>query len=214
MTYLQMIRDGGPVMFLIALCALIAAYIFLEKYLQFYRAQVNVDELITGLVNVLRRNGMIEAITLCDHTPGPVARILAAAIHAHQNGDDIRKALEDQSQLEVPRLESRLNILPTISHIAPLLGLLGTVIGMMDSFHAMQASAAATLPDLSRGVYTALICTAAGLTVAIPCHIAYNFLLTRVQAFCVEMERASSSILSFYQHHEQEKREQEAGHEK
>jgi hypothetical protein len=55
MTYLQMIRDGGPVMFLIALCALIAAYIFLEKYLQFYRAQVNVDELITGLVNVLRR---------------------------------------------------------------------------------------------------------------------------------------------------------------
>lgn len=209
MMLLQMIRDGGAVLSLIGLCGFTAIFIFLKKYLQFYRAQVNVDELITGLVNVLRRDGQIEAITLCDHTPGPVARLLASAIHAYQDGDDIPRAIEDQSLIEVPRLESHLNILATISYIAPLLGLLGTVVGMMETFHAIPENTGISLPDLSRGVYKALICTAGGLAVAIPCHIAYNFLLSKVQAFCVEMERASSSILTFFQHHAQEKQKHE-----
>ncbi len=205
MMYIQMIRDGGAILSIIGLCGLFAIFIFLKKWLQFYRAQVNVDELITGLANVLRRDGFIEAVTLCDHTPGPVARLLASAIHAYQDGDDIRQSIEDQSLLEVPKLESHLNILATISYIAPLLGLLGTVVGMMDAFRVIPETVGVSLPELSRGVYKALICTAGGLVVAIPCHIAYNFLLSKVQVFCVEMERASSSILLFFQHHEQEK---------
>lgn len=202
--YLQMIRDGGPIMLVIAFCTLIAVFIFLKKYMQFYRAQVNVDDLIKGLVNVLRRDGMIEAITLCETTPGPVARVLSAAIHAYQNGDDIKQALEDQSLIEVPRLESHMNILATLTYIMPLLGLLGTVAGMMETFRIMQQSSAVTMPELSKGVHLALVCTAAGLCVAIPCHIAYNFLLTKIQGFCVEMERASSSIMTFFQQHDQE----------
>ena len=90
MNYLQMISQGGPIMIIIALCSVIAVYIFLQKWFQFHRAQVNVGELVAGLVNVLRRDGMIEAITLCDHTPGPVARMLTSAIHAYQNGDDMQ----------------------------------------------------------------------------------------------------------------------------
>ncbi len=200
MVYFQMILDGGPVMVVIVLCSLIALYILIEKWFQFHQAQVDVGELVAGLVNVLRRDGMIEAITLCDNTPGPVARLLTAAIQAYQNGDDIKQAIEDQSLVEVPRLESRLNILATIAYVAPLLGLLGTVVGMVETFQVMQNSTT-TPAALSKGVYTALICTAAGLCVAIPCHIAYNYLLSRVQAFCVEMEKASSEIIYFFQHH-------------
>ena len=210
MVYLQMILQGGPVMILIALCSVLAVYIVIQKCFQFHRAQVNVGELVSGLVNVLRRDGMIEAITLCDHTPGPVARMLTSAIHAYQNGDDIKHALEEQSLVEVPRLESRLNVLATLAYVTPLLGLLGTVIGLAQTFHEVYASGAAiTLPQLSKGVYMALVCTAAGLCVAIPCHIAYNYLLTRVQSFCGEMEKASAEIMYFFAHHKREGQEHE-----
>ena len=186
-----MIVSGGPVMWLIVLCSLLALYIFIGKWFQFHRAQVNVQELISGLVNVLRRDGMIEAITLCDNTPGPVARILTAAIQAYA------------ALVELPRLESRMNILATISKVAPMLGLLGTVVGMAETFIAMQMKQgiSLTLGDLSGGISIALTTTAAGLCVAIPCLIAYNYLVSRVEAFCVDMEKASSEIIYFFKHH-------------
>lgn len=200
-SYLKLISDGGPVMFAIIACSLIAVYIFITKWFQFHRAQVNVGELIMGLVNVLKGDGMIEAITLCDHTPGPVARLLNSAIYAYRNEDDIQKAIEAQSLVEVPKLETRLNVLATIAYVAPLLGLLGTVLGMFEAFQTMENGASMSLPELSKGIYTALTCTAAGLCVAIPCHIAYNYLLSRVQNFCIEMEKASAEIIYFFQHH-------------
>ncbi len=203
MEYLSMIKNGGPVMFIIVGCSIVAMFIFLEKWFQFHRAQVNVRELVNGLINVLKRDGMIEAITLCDHTPGPVARLLTAAIQAYQNDDDVRQSIEDASIVEVPRLESHLNILATISYIAPLLGLLGTVVGMADAFEAIQAKQgiSLTLADLSGGIYQALATTTLGLVVAVISHIAYNYLVSRIQSFCVEMEKASSEILYFFKHH-------------
>ncbi len=200
-TFLKQFIDGGPVMFVIAVLSIIAVYIFIAKWFQFHRAQVNVGELIMGLTNVLRRDGFTEAITLCDNTPGPVARILYSAIQAYQNKDDIKQAIDSQAQVEVPRMEAQMNVLATIAYIAPLLGLLGTVVGMVEAFQAMENAAGMTLPELSKGVYKALTCTAAGLCVAIPCHIAYNYLLSRVQHFCTEMEKASSEILYFFQQH-------------
>ena len=203
MEYLSMIKNGGPVMFIIVGCSIVAMFIFVEKWFQFHRAQVNVRELVNGLINVLKRDGMIEAITLCDHTPGPVARLLTAAIQAYQNDDDVRQSIEDASIVELPRLESHLNILATISYIAPLLGLLGTVVGMADAFEAIQAKQgiSLTLADLSGGIYQALATTTLGLVVAVISHIAYNYLVSRIQSFCVEMEKASSEILYFFKHH-------------
>ena len=107
----------------------------------------------------------------------------------------------------MPRLESRLNILATLAYITPLLGLLGTVLGLVDSFQSINANpdaAAAILPDISKGVYKALLCTAAGLSVAIPCHVAYNYLVSRVQDFCTDMEKASAEIMYFFRHHKKE----------
>lgn len=202
-TLIQLFQAGGPIMWAILACSVIALFIFIGKWFQFHRAQVNVGELVAGLVNVLRRDGFIEAITLCDNTPGPVARLLGSAITAYQNDDDIRQALRDRSLTEVPALESRLNVLATIAYVAPLLGLLGTVVGLFGTFQIVSQEAV-TLANLSSGVYSALICTAAGLCVAIPCHIAYNYLLSRVNYFCIEMEKASSEIMYFFQHHEKQ----------
>ncbi len=207
MKYLSMLQQGGPVLALIALCALIAAFIFIWKWFEFYRAQMDVNEIVTGLTNVLRRDGMIEAITLCDNSPGPVPRVLSSAIRAYKEGDDIRDSLATQTLIEVPRLESRLNILATLAYVTPLLGLLGTVLGLVDSFQTITANpdaAVTTLPELSKGVYKALLCTAAGLSVAIPCHIAYNYLVSRVQDFCTDMEKASAEIMYFFRHHKKE----------
>ena len=207
MKYLSMLQQGGPVIALIALCALIAAFIFIGKWFEFYRAQMDVNEIVTGLTNVLRREGMIEAITLCDNSPGPVPRVLSSAIRAYKEDDDIREAIATQTLIEVPRLESRLNILATLAYVTPLLGLLGTVLGLVDSFQTITANpdaAVTTLPELSKGVYKALLCTAAGLSVAIPCHIAYNYLVSRVQDFCTDMEKASAEIMYFFRHHKKE----------
>ncbi len=208
MSYWNMVVAAGPVMWLILFCSLLALFIFIGKWFQFHRAQVNVRELVSGLVNVLRRDGMTEAMTLCDNTPGPVARILTAAIQAYQNDDDIPRAIDDAVLVELPRLESRLNVLATIAKIAPLLGLLGTVIGMVETFLTMQVKQgiSLTLADLSGGISTALITTAAGLCLAIPAMIAYNYLVSRVETFCIEMEKASSEIIYFFHHKDDEEK--------
>jgi biopolymer transport protein ExbB len=201
---LEFLRAGGPMLWLIVFFGIVGIYVFLEKFFQLRRNQVNVKELVTGLVNVLKRDAMIEAITLCDTTPGPVAKLLNAAIHAYQNDDNIKPAIEDTAKIELNRLESRLNILSTIANIAPLLGLLGTVIGMYDTFNGISASNGMSLAALSGGVKEALITTAAGLCVAVPAHLAYNYLLTQVQSLCADMEKASSEILYFFAHRKQE----------
>lgn len=205
MYYWNRIVAAGPVMWLLLFCSFLALLIFLGKWIQFHRAQVNVRELISGLVNVLRRDRMIEAISLCENTPGPVARILAAAIQAYQNKDNIRRAIDDAVCVELPHLEGRISILGTIAKVAPMLGLLGTVLGMSETFLALQSKQeiSMTLGDLSGGISSALITTAAGLCLAIPCLIAYNYLVARVETFCIEMEKASSEILYFFEHKEE-----------
>ena len=211
MTFWKFILDGGPVLWLILLCSITALFIFLSKWYQFHRSKVDIRELVTGLVNVLRRDGFIEAITLCDNTPGPVAKILAAGIKAFQNQDDVRNAIDDAAHFEVPRLESRLTILATIAKIAPMLGLLGTVIGMGETFFMMQIKQgmSITLADLSGGVSTALTLTGAGLCVSIASYIAYNYLIFRVESFCLEMEKAKTELIYFFRQREKETEKQQ-----
>lgn len=209
MLFLQIMRDGGPVMWLIAACSLIATFIFLEKWFQFHREQVNVKELLKGLFNVLKRDGFVEAISLCDNTPGPAAKILAAAILAYEHGEkDIRLAIEDANAEEIPKLEKHVTILGTIGYITPLLGLLGTVLGMMQAFQTIHSkSVYLSAGDLSGAINLALTTTAAGLCVAIPCYIAYNYLLSRINSFSQEMEKAASEITFFFKNHQSSDKE-------
>lgn len=201
MLFWELMKDGGPVMWVILACSLVAMFVFLEKWFQFHREQINVRELVKGLINVLRRDGYVEALTLCDNTPGPVARVLAAAILARERGDeDVRQAIEDANMVEIPRLERHLNLLGTVGYIAPLLGLLGTVFGMMGAFQTIQQSIYLSAGALSGDIRMALITTASGLCLAIPCYVAYNYLLARVNSITLDMSKASSEIIYFFAH--------------
>lgn len=199
--FLQLMVDGGPVLWIIGICALIAMFIFFKKTFQFHREEVNVRELVRGLENVLRRNGFVEAISLCDNTPGPAARVLSAAILAYERKDeDLKQAIDDACLEEMPKLEKNIDILSTIGFIAPLLGLLGTVLGMMETFETVNVTSSMALSssELAGTIRMALITTAGGLAVAIPCYVAYNYLVSRVNAITLDMEKAASEIVYFF----------------
>lgn len=199
--FLQLMRDGGPVLWIIGICALIAMFIFFKKTFQFHREEVNVRELVRGLENVLRRNGFVEAISLCDNTPGPAARVLSSAILAYERKDeDLKQAIDDACLEEMPKLEKNIDILSTIGFIAPLLGLLGTVLGMMETFQTVNVTSSMALSssELAGTIRMALVTTAGGLAVAIPCYVAYNYLVSRVNAITLDMEKAASEIVYFF----------------
>ena len=198
MFLLRLIRDGGPVMWIILICSIISLFVFLMKVFQFHREEINVRELLRGLFNVLKREGLVEAITLCDHTPGPAAKLLGAAIVAYQRGDeDIRAAIDEAALEEIPKLERHLNILSTLGFVMPLIGLFGTVIGMIKAFEAVRVSLSSTA--IAGAVTMALVSTAAALAVAIPCYIGYNYLLSRVNTITLDMEKAALEITAFFE---------------
>jgi biopolymer transport protein ExbB len=200
MLFMDVMKDGGPVMWLILLCSIIAVFIFLEKLFYLHRVQINAGDLVRGLINVLKRNSIVEAISLCDDTPGPAAHVLRASILAYEEGEeDLRQAIDDAALGEIPRLEARMKILATIGYITPLLGLLGTVLGMIRVFNTISMKGAmVNASDLSQGIGTALFTTAAGLCVAIPCFMTYNYLVSRIESVTLDMEKASSEIIYFF----------------
>lgn len=204
MLFLDIIKFGGPVMWLIGFCSLIATVIILERWFHLHRAQINVGELLNGLFNVLKRGNILEAISLCDETPGPVAHVLRAMILRYtQNDIDLKQAAINASLDEIPRMERRMNILATLAYITPLLGLLGTVLGMIDLFQVIQAKDSfITATSLSTGVWQALLTTAGGLCVAIPCMVAYNYLVSRVQTIVNEIDKASTELIYFFHTHQ------------
>jgi biopolymer transport protein ExbB len=192
----QFLSNGGPMMWLILIASAAAVAVFVERVLHYHRAQINSMEFLNGVRNVLRRDNVVEAISICDATPGPVARLVKVAILNRDKGrDGVREALEETGLIEVPPLEAKLNLLATIAQIAPLMGLLGTVLGFIQVFTTLQTKTTVpTMQDLSGGVWQALICTAMGLAVAIPCYAGYNYLVSRVNAIVLDMERAATEI--------------------
>ncbi len=187
-----------PMLWLILFAGAVAIVVFVERFLHCHRAQINSIEFLNGIRNVLRRDNVVEAISICDATHGPVARLVKTAILNRDHGRErVREALEEAGLAEVPRLEEKLNLLATISQLAPLLGLLGTVIGFIQVFMALQTHGPyANLSELFGGVWHALICSAAGLAVAIPTHAAYNYLVSRVNSIVLDMERAATEIVN------------------
>src|SRR6267143_4919613 len=189
-----LLSHGGPMIYLILGASAVALAVFVERVLHFHRAQINSMEFLNGVRNVLKRDNVVEALSICDATPGPVARLVKVAILNREKGrEGVREALEEAGLVEVPPLEDKLNLLATIAQITPLMGLLGTVLGFIHIFTTLQNSQTlANLQDLSGGVWQALICTAAGLAVAIPCYAAYNYLVSRVNGIVLDMEQAAT----------------------
>jgi biopolymer transport protein ExbB len=192
------ISNGGPVLWIILFASAVAVIVFIERFLHCHRAQINSTEFLNGVRNVLKRDNIVEALSICDATPGPVARLVKTAILNRDHGRErVREALEEAGLAEVPRLEEKLNLLATIAQLSPLLGLLGTVLGFIKTFWLMEHDGLNThFRMLSDGIWTALICAAAGLAVAIPAHAAYNYLVSRVNSIVLDMERAATEIVN------------------
>ncbi len=194
----ELLTHGGAVLYLILFVSAVAVVVFIERFLHCHRAQINSTEFLNGVRTVLKRENVVEALSICDATPGPVARLVKTAILNRDHGRErVREALEEAGLAEVPRLEEKLNLLATIAQLAPLLGLLGTVLGFIDTFSLMKdAGLHAHVSDLSNGVWKALVCAAAGLAVAIPAHAGYNYLVSRVNSIVLDMERAATEIVT------------------
>lgn len=193
-----LLEHGGLMAWLLLFMSAVVIVVFVERLLHYHRAQINSAEFLNGVRNVLKRDNVVEALSICEATPGPVARLVKTAVLNRDRGrEGVRDALEEAGLLEVPRLEDKLNLLATIAQIAPLMGLLGTVMKFMSMFRELQLSGAFATPNLlAGGIWGALICMAAGLAVAIPTYAGYNYLVNRVNSIVLDMEKASTEILN------------------
>ena len=195
------IQKGGPMIYIMMLLSVLAFGVVIERIYHLTRARVDADKFMDNILGILKRNKIIEAIEMCNSTPGPIAHIIKAGILKHDRSKpEIKEAIDEAAQLEIPRLSKHLPILTTIAHIAPLLGLLGTVTGMMKSFQAIQEKSAAMVPvnpgDLAGGIWESLVATLAGLAVAIPTYVAYNYLTSQVDNLVYDMERSATDLVN------------------
>lgn len=197
----EIMQKGGPIMWPIFLCSVVAFAIVIERLIRLRREQIDTKVFMEQISKSLKRNKIMEALDLCERTSGPIAAILKAGILKHDRSrNEIREAIEDASIHEVPRLERNLPVLSTVAQVAPLLGLLGTVTGLVKAFQVIEAKASAMNPvnpgDLAGGIWEALLATTFGLCVAIPTYVAYNYLVSRVDGFVLDMERSATDLLN------------------
>jgi biopolymer transport protein ExbB len=199
---LQVFIMGGPVMWPILLCSVFAFAIAMERFWYLRKISIDTQVFLKGLFESIKRHEIKEALQSCDNSNSPVARILKAGILKYDRPrSQIVEAIEDASLYEMPRIGKNLTVLLTIAHVSPLLGLLGTVCGMVKVFQAIQVNATIFHPvspgDLAGGIWEALLATVAGLVVAIPAFIAYNYLVSLVNNFILEAEKSSTELINF-----------------
>lgn len=194
---LEILQKGGPLMWIILLCSVVVVGVFFERLFYLHRISIRVEEFLEGISVLLQRGHREEALQECMVTRSPVARVLQAALqHAEVDLRSLKEITMDAGLLELPNLERNLSLLSMFAYLTPLIGLLGTVLGLLDAFLAISAhSGYATTAEIAKGVFESLLTTAAGLAVAIPAFLAYSYLSSRVNDLIHDMERAGIKIV-------------------
>lgn len=195
----NLLTQGGPMIVVVLLMAVVALVLFFERLLYLHRAQIRSTAFLNGIKNILGKRRLVEALTVCEETPGPVAAVVKAAL-MNASADEVRMryAVQEAALVEIPALERRIGALAAIAQIAPLVGLLGTILGMIMTFHAfMQGGEYATARALSSGMWQALLATAGSLLVAIPAYLASHFLGGRVRALVRDVEWSGNEIMQY-----------------
>ncbi len=196
---LNWIHSGGTIMWLILAGGLVTLIIFLERLFHLHRAQIKVDDFLNGISTNLARGNDLEAIAICDQTPGPAAHLVRTALlHRDEDPVALDQAIRKAGIREIPRLERHTNLLITLAQVLPLLGLLGTVLGLLQMLVALQAgSQLVEIGVLTGGLWAALLTTAAGLITGIPAYAGYHFLISRVESIALDMEQTAEEIILF-----------------
>lgn len=196
----ELISKAGWLIIPIILCSVLSCAMIIERFIYFSRIKLNISEMFSEILNYVRKNRIREAIDRCEQSTSYVANILKAGLfHYDQPKEIIKESMENASLYEIPKLEKNLNFLSTLAHITPLLGLLGTVVGLVKCFAVIEQKAISVgvvnPSDLAGGIWEALLTTAAGLCVAIPSFLAYNYFVHRVNLYVLSAERASTELL-------------------
>ncbi len=182
------VLQGGPMVWVLLVCSALGVVVFMERRLTYHRVQINTSALLGGLKNVLSQNNLVEAIGICDATPSPTARVVKTVLENHQlPREEIKEILEQQGSEEVARLERRLGILAVLGQVAPLMGLLGSVMGFMETKEVVT--------DHHKHFSGAMIPLALGLAIGIPCFVGYNHLVAVIGSLVVDMQKAGLRAL-------------------
>jgi biopolymer transport protein ExbB len=186
----EIVRAGGPMMWPIILASIAAAAIVLERLWTLQDRRVLPRELTQKVWQLIESNQVNDKVIAALEQNSPLGRVLAAGLaNRHKPREVLMQRLEDTGRHVIHELERFLNTLGTIAGVSPLLGLLGTVTGIIKSFNAIQAGGMGDPRALSGGIAEALICTAAGLVVAIPSLVAYRLLRSKVDGIVIAMEK-------------------------
>lgn len=197
------------ILIIIGICSLVAFTIFIERLIHLYKSEIDTNRFIIHLRKIIKEGNIIEAIHYCENTKGTLANIVKAGLIKHNRSkEQIENAMEISGLIEIAQLEKNAKILSIVAHIAPLIGLLGTVLGFIQAFSEMRMSG---LVDISatrigEAMEYALVTTAAGLVVAIPSVLAYNYIVSRIEGFLLEIQTISSEIVDLLVYREDEMR--------
>ena len=189
-------RGGGFMMWPLAACALLGLGIIIWKLFDLTTKSVRTNKFLRDVDELIAQRKINEALALSRDSNTPAGRILAAGLERHTEGNErVMKAIENVGMIEMAGLESGMVWLATVSNVAPLLGFLGTVIGMIAAFQAIEDAGEVEATIVAEGIKIALITTAAGLAIAIPINIAHNYFVTRVDRLVIDMEESAQKMV-------------------
>ncbi len=194
----QALPEWNLILIVIGACSILAFTVFIERFLHLRRAEIDTNRFIINLRKPIKEGNIVDAIRVCENTGGPIANIIKAGLSKHEKSrEKIEGAMEVTGMIEVAQLEKNAKILSIIAHVAPLIGLLGTVLGFIKAFAEMRQSGLMDISTTNIGAAMeyALETTAAGLVVAIPTLIAYNYIVSRIEGFLLEIQTTSSEIV-------------------
>ncbi len=190
-------QQGGIVMWPMFLMSLAALAVFIERVLFLHRNQIRSREFLAGIENTLKKGRLVEALTVCQDTPGPAAAMVKAGLMSFRKSDEeIRESVREAAVVELGPIKRRVGALYAITHAAPIFGLLGTLIGLIDAFSEYEAQGVyLNAGFLSGSMWQALISTATGLALSAVCILGHHFLVGRIQSIVQEMEWLGSELL-------------------
>ncbi|HET7904510.1 MAG TPA: MotA/TolQ/ExbB proton channel family protein [Candidatus Eisenbacteria bacterium] len=193
---LELYWTGGVFMHPILLCSVIGLALILERIWFFARARTDTERLMTELLRTLQDQGLDAAQRMLHARRGPIAAVLHSGLARAKRGPEaVEKAIQTAASIEVALLERGLIWLSTVANIAPLLGFLGTVSGMIHAFEAIAAAEEVSARLVATGIYEALITTAAGLIVAIPVQAAHNYFISRIDKVVIDLEESGAELI-------------------
>ncbi len=187
---------GGKFMYPLLLCSIIGLLFIIERLWTLSRARTNVKGLMMRVIKSLRESGVKAALEECEKTRGPIAAIIHSGLMRSRRGPEaVEKAISTAGTIEMSFLERGLITIATVGNVAPLLGFLGTVSGMISAFAAIAAAEQVSAKLVATGIEEALITTATGLIIAIPMNVMHNYFVSQIDRFIIEMEEASAELV-------------------